>query len=66
MDNVVIKNGIDVDVSRISLCPYHSMDECERYCGVYTSCKIIMNANELLILHDKQRRERYEKKTKSN
>ena len=66
MNNAVIKNGTDVDISRISLCPYHSMDECEKHCGIYTICKTIMYANELLILYDKQRRKKYEKTTRSN
>lgn len=36
----IIDNGktLDIDISKISGCPYKSMDECEKYCNKYSGC----------------------------
>lgn len=45
-------NSIDVDISKISSCPYHSMDDCEKYCDKYYRCDTIAYANDLLIEYE--------------
>lgn len=42
------KSEMDVDVSQISSCSYHSMEECEKKCGKYSRCYTIAIANDVL------------------
>ena len=63
---IIIKNGTDVDISKLCICSYHSLDECERNCGVYKKCKTIILANKLLIDYENKRRKRNDEKVKSN
>ena len=47
--SVITKNGTDVDISKISSCPYHSMDDCEQKCEKYYRCYTIAMANDMLV-----------------
>lgn len=50
---IVIKNGTDIDISKISSCSYRSMSECEEKCERYYSCDTIAVANDLLVEYEK-------------
>lgn len=41
------KGEIDVDVSKISCCQCHSLDECEHGCSKYYNCNTVAYANDL-------------------
>lgn len=47
MEDAVTKNGLDVDIAKLSNCPYHSMDECQEKCEKYYRCYTISLANDL-------------------
>lgn len=49
----IIDNGktLDIDISKISGCPYKSMDECEKYCNKYSGCWTIAYANDILVTY---------------
>lgn len=50
----IIDNGntLDIDISKISTCPYKSMDMCEKLCQRYHSCQTIAYANDLLVEYE--------------
>lgn len=52
MEDVVIRNGLDVDIAKISNCQYHSMDECQEKCEKYYRCYTIALANDLLVEYE--------------
>lgn len=52
MENVVTRNGFDVDIAKISSCPYHSMEECQEKCEKYYRCYTISLANDLLVEYE--------------
>ena len=43
--------NLDIDISKISSCPYHSMDECEKNCAKYSGCSTIAYANDILVTY---------------
>lgn len=43
--------NLDIDISKISSCPYHSMDECEKKCAKYSGCHTIAYANDILVTY---------------
>lgn len=43
--------NLDIDISKISSCPYHSMDECEKNCAKYSGCYTIAYANDILVTY---------------
>ena len=43
--------NLDIDISKISSCPYHSMDECEKNCIKYSVCSTIAYANDILVTY---------------
>lgn len=47
-DDAIIDDGKDVDISKISSCEYHSMNDCENKCPKYYSCNTIALANDIL------------------
>ena len=49
------KGEIDVDVSKISCCQCHSLDECEHGCSKYYNCDTVAYANDLLVEFEKDR-----------
>lgn len=51
--NAVMDDGtnLDIDISKISSCPYHSMDECEKKCAKYSGCHTIAYANDILVTY---------------
>ena len=53
--HVNTKGEIDVDVSMISCCQCHSLDECEHGCSKYYSCDTVAYANDLLFEFEKDR-----------
>lgn len=52
MEDAVTKNGLDVDIAKLSNCPYHSMDECQEKCEKYYRCYTISLANDLLVEYE--------------
>ena len=42
---------LDIDISKISNCPYKSMDECEQHCIKYSGCWTIAYANDILVIY---------------
>lgn len=54
-DDLDISTGrgtnLDIDISKISSCPYHSMDECEKNCAKYSGCSTIAYANDILVTY---------------
>lgn len=48
------KSEMDVDISQISSCSYHSMKECEKKCGKYSRCYTIAIANDMLTEHEEK------------
>lgn len=51
--DAIIDDGtnLDIDISKISSCPYHSMDECEKNCAKYSGCSTIAYANDILVTY---------------
>ena len=51
--NAVMDDGtnLDIDISKISSCPYHSMNECEKKCAKYSGCHTIAYANDILVTY---------------
>ena len=51
--DAVMNDGtnLDIDISKISSCPYHSMDECEKKCAKYSGCHTIAYANDILVTY---------------
>ena len=51
--DAIIDDGtnLDIDISKISSCPYHSMDECEKNCAKYSGCYTIAYANDILVTY---------------
>lgn len=51
--DAIIDDGtnLDIDISKISSCPYHSMDECEKNCIKYSGCSTIAYANDILVTY---------------
>lgn len=49
----ILDNGMDIDISKISSCNCHSMDECEKTCRKYYGCSIIAYANDLLVKYER-------------
>ena len=51
--DAIIDDGtnLDIDISKISSCPYHSMDECEKNCAKYSGCSTIAYANNILVTY---------------
>ena len=51
--DAIIDDGtnLDIDISKISSCPYHSMDECEKKCAKYSGCHTIAYANDILVTY---------------
>ena len=49
----VIDDGknLDINISKISGCPYTSMDECEQNCMKYSGCWTIAYANDILVTY---------------
>lgn len=43
--------NLDIDISKISSCPYHSIDECEKKCAKYSGCHTIAYANDILVTY---------------
>lgn len=43
--------NLDIDISKISSCPYHSMDECEKKCAKYSGCHTIAYTNDILVTY---------------
>lgn len=43
--------NLDIDISKISSCLYHSMDECEKNCIIYSGCSTIAYANDILVTY---------------
>lgn len=43
--------NLDIDISKISSCPYHSMNECEKKCAKYSGCHTIAYANDVLVTY---------------
>lgn len=52
MEDVVTRNGLDVDIAKINNCQYHSMDECQEKCEKYYRCYTIALANDLLVEYE--------------
>ena len=54
-DDLDISTGrgtnLDIDISKISSCPCHSMDECEKSCAKYSGCYTIAYANDILVTY---------------
>lgn len=48
MEDVVTRNsssfGLDVDIAKISNCPYHSMDECQEKSEGYSKEEVFMHS----------------------
>lgn len=51
--DAIIDDGtnLDIDISKISSCPYHSMNECEKNCAKYSGCSTIAYANDILVTY---------------
>lgn len=51
--DAIIDDGtnLNIDISKISSCPFHSMDECEKNCAKYSGCSTIAYANDILVTY---------------
>lgn len=52
--SAVLNGGTDVDVSEISACSLHSLDDCEKNCPHYYGCDTVSMANDILAEYEKQ------------
>ena len=43
--------NLDIDISKISSCHYHSIGECEEKCIKYSGCYTIAYANDILVTY---------------
>lgn len=50
----VLNDGKDLDVSKISGCPFQSLNDCAAYCGRYCSCDTVAMAEDILKEYEQQ------------
>lgn len=43
--------NLDIDIAKISSCPYHSIRECEENCIKYSGCHTIAYAGDILVTY---------------